>query len=137
MLSVFRHVISAAIKGIAAVALAGMVFWQVAKHSGATKGIAYVHVAVPRVDLSVDDSTYQIDSLWETPIVCELRPGRHLLRMSQHEQVLYEEEFNIGAGEELVLTAWDQGNKIQSSAPSGSLSLNEIPVAPRPDQRIP
>jgi hypothetical protein len=62
---------------------------------------------MPEVDVSVDDESYRVKSLWESPVVCELRPGRHTVRMIRYGQVLYEEEFTLAAGEERILTAWD------------------------------
>ena len=71
----------------------------------------------------VDDVAYQVESLWETPIVCEISPGRHILRMSRGERVLYEEEFTLGPGKEIVLMAWEQPGESRARATSPSLSL--------------
>lgn len=94
-------------KRVGAFLLGAIVLWHVAEHCGATRGRAIVHVAVPRVDLMVDEVRYSVDSLWETPIVCDLRPGRHTVQMLRNGRVLYREEFTIGGGEEIVLSAWD------------------------------
>ena len=72
------------------------------------KCLAYIHVVPPAVDVTVDGQTYRVETLWDSPIVCELRPGRHLLRMLRSERVLFEQEFTLDPGEEVVLTAWEE-----------------------------
>jgi WD40 repeat protein len=94
-------------KRIGAVALGSVILWQVSVHSGASKGRAIVHVATPAVEITVDDARYWIETLWDTPIVCDLRPGCHRVRMVRDARVVYEEEFTIAAGQELILSAWD------------------------------
>jgi hypothetical protein len=98
-------------KGLGSLALGGAIFWQVGSHCGSMKAVAYVHVATLGVDVTVDDQTYRVESLWETPIVCELRPGRHLLRMLRSGRVLFEQEFALDPGQEIVLTAWEGTNE--------------------------
>jgi hypothetical protein len=98
----------ATLKTVAVLFLGGTILWQVGAHSGPPNGIAYVHVTTPQVDVTVDDETYHIDTLAESPIVCELRPGKHGLRMTRSGQTLYEEKFTLRPAEELVLTAWDR-----------------------------
>ena len=56
-------------------ALGGAILWQVHDHCGSMKCVAYVHVATPGVDVTVDDQTYRVETLWESPIVCELLPA--------------------------------------------------------------
>jgi hypothetical protein len=92
---------------VGAFLLGGVILWQVAEHSGPSAGRAIVHVVTPRVDLTVDETTYQVESIWMSPIVCELRPGRHTVRMFREGRLLYEEDFLLKAGEEMILTAWD------------------------------
>jgi hypothetical protein len=101
------------IKGIGAVILGGVILWYVAQHSGAQKSMAYVHVSATNVEVAVDDEEYHIDSFADTPLVCELRPGRHMLRMARDGQVVYEEEFTLGPGKEVVLTAWERRSEPQ------------------------
>jgi hypothetical protein len=98
----------ALIKGVGAVLLGGLVLWQVAEHAGPVTGQAIIHVAMGNVQINVDDEPYSVETAWETPIVCELRPGRHSLRMLCSGRTLYTEEFIIDAGQELILTTWDQ-----------------------------
>jgi hypothetical protein len=97
----------ALVRRVGALLLGGAILWQVATHWNSTDGRVIVHVATPQVYVAVDDATYWVENLWETPIVCDLRPGRHQVRMLQNGRVLHEEEFTLAAGEERILTAWD------------------------------
>ena len=108
MFILIRSWLSPILKGAAALAFGCAILWQVAEHSGPESGIAYVHVTAPMVDVMVDDATYHIDSVWDPPIVRALRAGKHTLRMSRDGERLYEQEFTIGPGEEVVLTAWER-----------------------------
>ena len=108
MLVLIRSWLSPILKGTAAMALGCAILWQVAEHSGPELGIAYVHVTAPMVDVMIDDATYHVESVWEAPIVRGLRAGKHTLRMSRNGERLYEQEFTVGPGEEVVLTAWER-----------------------------
>jgi hypothetical protein len=92
---------------VGALLLGAVILWQVALHTGARKGQAVVHVSLPEVEVTVDDARYWVETLWDTPIVCDLRPGRHTVRMSRNGRIVYEETFTIAAGQEVILTAWD------------------------------
>src|SRR5262249_50408896 len=85
----------------------GVILWQVSVRSGASKGRAIVHVATPQVELRVGDARYWVETLADGPIVCDLRPGRQTVRMFRNGRVVYEEQFAIAAGQEVILTAWD------------------------------
>ena len=121
MLIPIRSVILAITKGIGSLGLAGVVLWQVAIHSGFQNGIAYVYVFTHHVEIIVDDVEYHVATLWETPIVCELRPGRHTLRMSQNGRVLDEQEFTLGVGEEVVLATCVAPTETQGTTESNLL----------------
>jgi hypothetical protein len=43
----------------------------------------------------------------KTPIVFDLRPGRHSARLVKDGRVVYQEEFLLRGGEEVILMAWD------------------------------
>ncbi len=108
MLSLCKSLAVGTIKGLGALALGGAIIWQVHDHCGVVKCVAYVHVVPPAVDVTVDGQTYRVETLWDSPIVCELRPGRHLLRMLRSGRVLFEQEFTLDPGQEVVLTAWEE-----------------------------
>jgi hypothetical protein len=126
MLLLIRGLLVMIVKGIGALALGCVILWQVTEHCGSRKGVAYVHVAKPQVNVTVDDETYWVETLWETPIVCELRPGRHILRMLQSGRVLFEQEFSLEPGQEVVLTAWEGFNQKREDAGPSSPSFNPL-----------
>jgi hypothetical protein len=97
----------ALVRRAGALLLGGTILWQVAERCGATDGQVIVHVTLPRVHVMVDDAMYWIEDVWDSPIVRDLRPGRHEVQMLQNSRVLYQEEFTLAAGEERILTAWD------------------------------
>ncbi len=111
MLVLIRSWLSPTLKGAAALAFGGAVLWQVAEHSGPESGIAYVHVTASMVDVMVDDATYHVDSIRDAPIVRGLRAGKHTLRMSRNGQRLFDQEFTVRPGEEVVLTAWERSKE--------------------------
>jgi len=116
MLSFRKSLAMGTIKGLSAFALGGAILWQVTNNCGSTKGMAYVHVVTPGVDVTVDDQRYRVETLWESPIVCELGPGRHTLRMLRSGRVLFEQEFTLDPSQEVVLTAWEGFNDHDTAA---------------------
>jgi hypothetical protein len=124
-------------KCVGALILGAVILWQVVEHIGPTNRQALVHVTTIHVDVTVDDAMYRIESLEQTPIVCELRPGRHKVRMVREGQVLYEEEFAIAAGEELILTAWNPYDDGRSPMRSREIPPgHRLPLDPRRNYRI-
>jgi hypothetical protein len=103
-----RSFLIAALKAIGGLALGGVVLWQVAIHAGPPNGTAYVHVSVTEVEVLVDDQEYQVRSFEDVPVVCVLRPGKHVLRMKKNGKTLFSQEFMVRSGDELVLTAWER-----------------------------
>jgi hypothetical protein len=95
----------ALVKRVGTFLLGGVVLWQVAEHAGPSHGRAIVHVMSNHVDLIVDHDSYRIEDLGLSPIVCELRPGRHTVRLRRDGEVRYQEEFDVAAGEDVVLAA--------------------------------
>ena len=84
-----------------------VILWQIADHSGSTKGRAIVHVVESGVEVKVNDARYWVETLWESPVIFELTPGRHTARMNRAGRVVYHEEFTLGRGEEIILMACD------------------------------
>jgi hypothetical protein len=125
------------IKGLSALALGGAILWQVHSHCGPMKGIAYVHVGTPGVDVTVDDQTYRVETAWECPIVCELRPGRHLLRMLRSGRALFEQEFTLEPGQEVVLRAWEGANEKPSAKLPQTVLFNPSLSRSRRDGKSP
>jgi hypothetical protein len=88
-------------------ALGGTVLGLVAQHRGPQEGVADIHVSPPGADVTVDDAEYHVATLWQTPTVCELSLGPHLLQMSGGRRVVFEQEFWLAPGQEVVLSAWE------------------------------
>lgn len=80
--------------------------WWVVEHLGGPGGSVVVHLCEPDVDLVVGHHTCRIGSLPADPLVCDLPAGRHELRVSRGGEVLYREAFDLGRGEQIVLSAW-------------------------------
>lgn len=97
-------------KPIGAVLLGGIILWRVASLAGPQSGQAIVHVAITPVDVAVDDETYRVETMDRSPLVCELRPGVHMVRMMRDGRVLFREEIHIDAGEDFVLVVWDRSD---------------------------
>jgi hypothetical protein len=121
-------------KVIGGFGLGGLILWHIAVHSAPRNCVAYVHVSTPNVDVLVDDVEYYVETLWETPIVCKLRPGTHMLRMSRSGRVFYEQEFTLGIGQEIVLVAWDRSDQVAVDAPPQNRSTSG-PQSPRQPSR--
>jgi hypothetical protein len=99
-------------KVIASVGLGTVVLGYVAIHCGASGCIACVHVSRPDVDVVIDDVVFHhVTTMWDSPVECELRPGRHKLQMKHDSRVVYEESFSLAAGEQTVRVAWDQSDE--------------------------
>jgi hypothetical protein len=126
MLITIRNLMFVTGKGIGAFGLGGAILWYVAVHCGPQNGIAYVHVSTPNVEVMVDDVEYHVETLWETPLVCELSPGPHRLRMIRNGKTVFEDGFSLGVGKELVLVAWDQTSETQVGPPLRNSSLSKI-----------
>jgi hypothetical protein len=95
------------LKYATALALCATVMWEVARHADSRGGQAIVHVMDGDVDIRIGDWERRVDSPTNTPITCELRPGRHTIQMFRAGVELYQEDFNVVPGEDIVLTAWD------------------------------
>ena len=119
-------------RGVGAFLLGGVILWQVAEHCGPSMSTAIVHVSMTPVEVTIDETTFPVESIWMTPVVCDLRPGRHTVRMLQEGRMLYEEQFLLKPGEEIILTAWD-GYKDGRSSPETDWGVNpDEPITRRP-----
>jgi hypothetical protein len=125
------------VKGVGAVCLGSLVLWQVAQHSGATRGTAIVHVFESHVVVSLDDRDYPVNTVYESPLLCEVRAGRHVLKLKRGDRVVYNEEFSVEAGQEVVLTAWDPASDNSSHLPPADARATAPPVGVNlsPDDR--
>jgi hypothetical protein len=133
-----RYLIVTAARRLVAASLALLVFWQVAQHAGARRAMAIVHVVATDVVVAVDDRAYPIESVAESPLVCELGTGEHVLRMRRGPRLVYEEKFTLRPGQELILAAYEShpnaapgpGPRSRASGPSPALAIRTGHRAP-------
>jgi hypothetical protein len=95
--------IATTVKRLGAVCLAFVVLWHVGRHAGPQAGEAIVHVPRPGVIVSVDYRSYRIDSSADSPVVCELAPGTHTVKVLRDDLLLSEQDFTIEAGKQVIL----------------------------------
>jgi hypothetical protein len=120
-------------KCVGAVALAAAVFWETAERSGGETSEIVVHVMAEAVEVIVDDSRFWVAERLQQPIVSQLRPGRHELRMIRDGRVVYEEPFVVERGQDRVLTAWDDPSPRPDEQPIDTPTLSSPPVAAASD----
>ena len=88
---------------LGAVCLALVIFWLVVRHAGPQRGTAIVHVLQPDVVVAVDGRSYPVESIAQSPVVCDLEPGPHVVKVTHGWLLLGEKEFTVEAGQEVVL----------------------------------
>jgi hypothetical protein len=106
-MSMVRSFQFATIKTVGVLVLGSAILWQVGAHSGPPNGTAYVHVTTAPVDVTVDEKTYHVETLANSPVVCEVPPGKHVLRMTRHGLTLFQQKFSLKSEGEIVLVAWE------------------------------
>jgi hypothetical protein len=94
-------------KSLGVLCIAVTVFWATAEKSVTMECEAIVHVMEHHVEITIDDQVFPIEDDNVAPIVCQLRPGRHVLQMLRNGFLLQEEEFSLAPGQQAVFTAWD------------------------------
>ncbi len=95
--------IATLVKRLGAVCIAFVILWHVAHHAGPSRGKAFVHVSRPDVHVVIDYRDFPVESLDESPVVCDLEPGTHVARIKQGKIMLDEQTFTIEPGKETVL----------------------------------
>jgi hypothetical protein len=124
-------------KAIGGIGLGALILWHVGVQSCARKGVAVVHVSAPNVYVRIDDVTRRVETPLHSPVVFELRPGRHKLQMIRNARVLYEEYFTLGAGQDLVLAVGDQSDDAQPRGARSSVPAENPCEAFRRGQKSP
>ena len=127
---------------VAALAIGGLILWQVADKAGPQCGEVVVHIAEPGVEVYVDGSllAYQADVL--QPIQETMRSGRHTLTMKRGKTTLYEETFTLEGGGVAILSARDLSKYTEQPGKPPAFvveenrrgQLNRGPI-PRPNER--
>jgi hypothetical protein len=108
---VIKGLLAAVAKGLGACVLSGWVLWQIAEHAGPQTCEVIVHVTEYPTVVTIDGRSYPVRTWRDSPIVCELRRGRHELRMWRGDRLVYQEAFQVRPGDNIILTAWDPGRR--------------------------
>ena len=111
----FKFLIGAG-KWAGAFAILGVLTWQAASHPIRLESDVTIHVAVPDVEVWVDDLRFRVVVSQGAPIVCQLPEGVHELTMRKDGVELYRETFAVKEGEDNVLTAWDENGVLDAAA---------------------
>jgi hypothetical protein len=104
---VMKGLLAAVAKGLGACVLSGWLLWQIAERAGPQTSEVVVHVTASPVVVTIDCRLYRVVTWRDSPVVCELRAGRHELRMWRGDRLVYQETFRVRPHEDVVLTAWD------------------------------
>ena len=107
MFTLIRTIVAVTFKGTCALALGGAILGMVVRNCDRRDGVAYVHVAATGVDVTVGGIAYHVAGLEDSPIVCALPAGPHVVRIYRAGTVVHEQAFVLEPGRELVLCAWD------------------------------
>jgi hypothetical protein len=99
--------IATLMKRLGAVCLALVIFWHVAHHVGPRRGKAIVHVSRPDVVVVVDNRDYPVESVAQSPVVCDLEAGEHVAQIRRGEMLLDEQSFTIEPGRDAIVRLSD------------------------------
>jgi hypothetical protein len=122
MLLLLRTVLLAGLKGMGALLLGGTLLWRISQCCGTQQCEVVVHVMEDQVDVWIDESSYYVENVWDTPIVCKLAPGNHRLRLFRGERILNEQEFILEPGQDAILSAFDEQRLKRARAGLGTNS---------------
>jgi hypothetical protein len=95
--------IATTLKRLGAICLAFVLLWHLARHSDVEMGKAIVHAPRAGLLVSIDNRTYRINSLADSPVVCELSPGVHMVQVRRDELLLGEEDFTVAPGRDVAV----------------------------------
>ena len=86
-------------KRLGAVCLVFVVFWHLTSRDAPRRGKAMVHLALAdHAMVWIDRQLYRIDSSKDTPVVCDLAPGRHVAQAWRNGFMEGEEAFTVEPG---------------------------------------
>ena len=93
------------LKRLGVVCLAFVVVWHVTQLSAPRWGKAIVHVSqTSHTVVSIDHADYLVRSAMESPVVCNLEPGPHLIQVWEAGKLKDEHRINVVAGKEVVIS---------------------------------
>jgi hypothetical protein len=116
--------------------LGGAVLWAVAREAGPRDCQAVIHAAEEGLEVSVDGRVCPRERDPYSPIVCELRSGRHTMSVRRGGRPVHEESFDLGPGDQVVLTAMDDARyEAEHSAKVRAVRPDASPGAARSPRR--
>jgi hypothetical protein len=104
---------------------AAVLSW-VSMNAGPNLGTALIHVTEPDVVVCVGDRTFVITDRRNAPIECDLPAGRHTLSMKRFGETLYQENFELERGGEVILTAWRDPSKGRPVHDTGAIASSHV-----------
>jgi hypothetical protein len=117
--------IAVLLKRLVAACLTCVILWHVAHRAGPHRGKAIVHVTQPDVIVKVDGQRYHVGSIAESPLACELEPGRHEVELWERGVLTDEESFTIEAGRDVILCPGARATGVRSTGdrPAGTTKV--------------
>jgi hypothetical protein len=123
-------ILASAARRAAAAILGGSVLWAVAREAGPRDCLVVIHVCEEDLEVRVDGRACPREADPYSPIVCELRPGRHTMTARRGGRTVHEESFDLGRGGDLVLTALDDARyEAEHSSKTRAVRRDEAPGA--------
>jgi hypothetical protein len=119
---------------VGAAMLGGAILWAVARQAGPRDCEAVIHVAEAALEVRVDGWAYPHGDARSSPIVCDLRPGRHTLTVLRAGSPVHQGTFDLDPGDHIVLTAMDDAwlkAEIPDEARAGISAAVPAPATPR------
>ncbi len=105
---------------VAVIGLAVAIFAQVARHSAEPEGQVVVHLVDVGVEVSVDEEEARpVDNFMELPLVFDLHPGKHRLRLWRDGTMIDDQECQVEPGRDVVMALLDQEKFKRQSKPNG------------------
>jgi hypothetical protein len=101
------YTINQLFKNAAALLLGATTLGWVVEHIEPPNGKAVVHVVEAQVEVTVDGESFVVVQPYSV-IEVSLPAGSHRLCMRRDDRVLYEEQFTMPPGADIVLTAFER-----------------------------
>jgi hypothetical protein len=93
----------------------------------------FIHAPEGDLEVRVDGRACPREADPYSPIVCELRPGRHAMSARRGGRTVHEESFDLGPGDDLVLMALaDARYEAEHSSTIRAVRPEGTPGAARP-----
>jgi hypothetical protein len=122
--------IATLVKRVGLVCLLAVIGWHIVRHEPPANGTAIVHVPEPGVVVAIDNRSYLVDAMSESPLVCELKPGGHRVEIHHGKLVLGVQHFVIESGKEAVLRPFPHRDGLPRAAATDPVAKSHRESAP-------